>query len=88
MMTFLFNQELKVIVHTVPEIVEVVGNTLAEQVLDLNEDDEEEKVKSVLRKLFTEMMSASKDVIKEVLAKLISRLNIKNKVKPNRSMIL
>lgn len=75
------------IVQTVPEIVEVVGNALAELVLDLSEDDEEEKGKLVLRKLFTEIMSASKDVITEVLAKLISRLNIKNKVKHNPSMI-
>ncbi|KAJ8567467.1 hypothetical protein K7X08_019675 [Anisodus acutangulus] len=74
-------EELKVTVQTVPEIVEVVGNALAKQVLDLNEDDTEEKVKLVLRELFTEMMSASKDVITEVLAKLISRLNIKNKAR-------
>lgn len=87
MMTFFF-QELKVIVQTVPEIVEVVGNSLAERVLDLNVDDKEEKVKLVLRKLFMEIMSASKDVITQVLAKLISRLNIKNKVEPNCSMIL
>lgn len=86
-MTFFF-QELKVIVQTVPEIVEVVGNSLAERVLDLNVDDKEEKVKLVLRKLFMEIMSASKDVITQVLAKLISRLNIKNKVEPNCSMIL
>lgn len=78
---FISLEELKVIVQTVPEIVEVVGNALAELVLDLNEDDEEEKGKLVLRKLFTEIMSASKDVITEVLAKLISRLNIKNKVR-------
>ncbi|PHU27201.1 Mannose-6-phosphate isomerase 2 [Capsicum chinense] len=74
-------EELKVIVQTVPEIVEVVGSALAERVWYLNDDDGEEKVKLVLRKLFTEMMSASKDVITEVLAKLISRLNIKNKVR-------
>ncbi|CAN4083197.1 unnamed protein product [Withania somnifera] len=78
---FISLEELKVIVQTVPEIVEVVGNVHAERVLNLNEDDAEKKVKLVLRKLFTEMMSASKDVITEVLAKLISRLNIKNKVR-------
>ncbi|OIT03921.1 PREDICTED: mannose-6-phosphate isomerase 1-like [Nicotiana attenuata] len=72
-------EELKVIVQTVPEIVEVVGDAPAKRVLDLNEDDGEEKVKLLLRKLFTEMMSANKDVITEVIAKLISRLNIKNK---------
>lgn len=83
-----FFQELKVIVQTVPEIIEVVGDTPAKRVLDLNEDDGEEKVKLVLRKLFTEMMSANKDVITEVLAKLISRLNIKNKVKSDCSMII
>lgn len=69
------------IVQTVPEIIEVVGNAHAEQVLDLNEDGEKEKVKLVLQSVFTEIMSASKDMIAEVIAKLISRLHIKNQVK-------
>lgn len=68
------------IVQTVPEIIEVVGNACAEQVLDLNEDGEKEKVKLVLQSVFTEIMSASKDMIAEVIARLISRLHIKNQV--------
>lgn len=68
------------IVQTVPEIIEVVGNAHAEQVLDLNEDGEKEKVKLVLQSVFTEIMSASKDMIAEVIARLISRLHIKNQV--------
>ncbi|OIT20367.1 mannose-6-phosphate isomerase 1 [Nicotiana attenuata] len=75
------NGELKLIVQTVPEIIEVVGNARAEQVLDLNEDGEKEKVKLVLQSVFTEVMSARKDMIAEVIAKLISRLHIKNQAR-------
>ncbi|OIT38308.1 PREDICTED: mannose-6-phosphate isomerase 1-like [Nicotiana attenuata] len=74
---FISLEELKLIVQTVPEIIEVVGNARTEQVLDLNEDGEKEKVKLVLQSVFTEIMSASKDMIAEVIAKLISRLHIK-----------
>lgn len=68
------------IVQTVPEIVELVGTARAEQVLELNEDDGKEKGKLVLQSLFTELMSANKDVVAEVIAKLISRLHVKNQV--------
>ncbi|XP_009591548.1 mannose-6-phosphate isomerase 1-like [Nicotiana tomentosiformis] len=78
---FISLEELKMIVQTVPEIIEVVGNAHAEQVLDLNEDGEKEKVKLVLQSVFTEIMSASKDMIAEVIAKLISRLHIKNQAR-------
>ncbi|KAK4347936.1 hypothetical protein RND71_034275 [Anisodus tanguticus] len=74
-------EELKLIVQTVPEIVEVVGTTHAEQVLELNEDDGKEKGKLVLQSVFTELMSASKDVVAEVIAKLINRLHIKNQAR-------
>lgn len=69
------------IVQTVPEIVELVGTAHTEQVLELNEDDGKEKGKLVLQSVFTELMSANKDVVAEVIAKLISRLHVKNQVK-------
>lgn len=75
-----FFQELKVAVKTTPEIVEVIGNAKAEQILNLNEDDGEEEVRLVLQSAFTDIMSVRKDVIAEVLAKLISRLNIEDQV--------
>ncbi|KAJ8550064.1 hypothetical protein K7X08_033771 [Anisodus acutangulus] len=75
---FISLEELKLIVQTVPEIVAVVGTAHAEQVLELNKDGGKEKDKLVLQSVFTELMSASKDVVAEVIAKLISRLCIKN----------
>lgn len=68
------------IVQTVPEIVELVGTARTEQVLELNEDDGKEKGKLVLQSVFTELMSANKDVVAEVIAKLVSRLHVKNQV--------
>ncbi|MCE0482350.1 hypothetical protein HAX54_041031 [Datura stramonium] len=78
---FISLEELKLIVQTVPEIVEVVGTAHVEQVLDLNEDGGKEKGKLVLQSVFTELMSASKDVVSEVIAKLISRLHVKNQAR-------
>lgn len=63
------------IVRTTPEIVEVIGNAKAKQVLDLNEDDGKEKIRLLLQSVFTDIMTVRKDVIAEVLAKLIRRLN-------------
>ncbi|XP_009595066.1 mannose-6-phosphate isomerase 2-like [Nicotiana tomentosiformis] len=78
---FVSLEELKVAVKTTPEIVEVIGNAKAEQILNLNEDDGEEEVRLVLQSAFTDIMSVRKDVIAEVLAKLISRLNIEDQAR-------
>ncbi|XP_009798758.1 mannose-6-phosphate isomerase 2-like [Nicotiana sylvestris] len=78
---FVSLEELKVTVKTTPEIVEVIGNAKAEQILNLNEDDGEVEVRLVLQSAFTDIMSVCKDVIVEVLAKLISRLNIKDQAR-------
>ncbi|KAK4361521.1 hypothetical protein RND71_020473 [Anisodus tanguticus] len=78
---FVSLEELKVIVRTTPEIVEVIGNAKAAQVLNLNEDDGKEEVKLLLRSVFTDIMTVRKDVTTEVLAKLISRLNVDNQVR-------
>ncbi|KAL0350320.1 UNVERIFIED_CONTAM: Mannose-6-phosphate isomerase 2 [Sesamum radiatum] len=74
-------EELKTVVHSVPEIIEVVGSSCAEQVLHVNEEDGETKLKEVLQSLFTKLMSVSKAVISEVISKLISRLNLKREVR-------
>ncbi|XP_060193555.1 mannose-6-phosphate isomerase 1-like [Lycium barbarum] len=78
---FISLEELKLIVQTVPEIVEVIGTAHAEQVLDLNEDSGKENGKLVLQSVVTELMSASKDVVAEAIAKLISRLHIKDQAR-------
>lgn len=73
-------QELKTVVRNVPEVAEVVGNLYANQVLDVNNQDGEEKVKAVLQLIFTQLMSASKDVIAKALSKLKSRLRMASQV--------
>lgn len=77
---FLVFKELKVVLQTVPEIGEVVGNAYVEQLINLNEQDGAENAKLTLRLFFTKLMSSSKDVISKVISKLISRLNKKNEV--------
>ncbi|KAL0450012.1 UNVERIFIED_CONTAM: Mannose-6-phosphate isomerase 2 [Sesamum latifolium] len=74
-------EELKTVVHSVPEIIEVVGSSCAEQVLHVSEEDGETKLKEVLQSLFTKLMSVSKAVISEVISKLISRLSLKHEVR-------
>lgn len=58
----------------------MVGTASADQVLRINKEDEDKKREEVLRTLFTKLMSASPAVISDVVAKLISRLNIKHEV--------
>ncbi|GER48056.1 mannose-6-phosphate isomerase [Striga asiatica] len=85
---FVSLQELKTVIQSVPEIVEVVGSSCADQVLHTTQEDGEEKVKDVLRSLFNHLMSASKSVISDVTSKLISRLNLKEKLKPGEALYL
>ncbi|XP_042030705.1 mannose-6-phosphate isomerase 1-like [Salvia splendens] len=76
---FVVLEELKNVVRSVPEMTEVVGNSCGVQVLNTSEDDGEKIMKEVLQSLFTDLMSASKTVISEIIPKLISRLNKKGK---------
>lgn len=59
--------------QNVPEIVELVGSAAASQVLHINKQDGEEEVKSILRSVFTQLMTATK----EMTAKAISNLKIR-----------
>ncbi|XP_057809457.1 mannose-6-phosphate isomerase 2-like isoform X2 [Salvia miltiorrhiza] len=74
-------EEIKTVLQNVPEISEVVGTASANQVLHLSKEAGEKKRKEVLQSLFTKLMSASKAVISDAVFKLISRLNIKSKVR-------
>ncbi|KAM7524214.1 hypothetical protein LguiA_014116 [Lonicera macranthoides] len=78
---FISNEELVGVLQNVPEIVEIVGSAQVNQFVQVNEEDGEGKVKATLQALFTQLMSASKVVISEVLSKLISRLNMESKVR-------
>ncbi|KAI5559241.1 hypothetical protein BDE02_17G096900 [Populus trichocarpa] len=72
--SFISLEELKAMLRDVPEIVELVGSAEVNQLLQINEQDHEKKVKSVLRSAFTHLMSASKEMTADVISKLKSRL--------------
>ncbi|KAL3007798.1 hypothetical protein AAZX31_08G355200 [Glycine max] len=71
---FITLKELKGVLHTVPEIVELVGATNTNLVLQTNDQDGEEKVKPVLQAVFTDLMSACKDRVTDAVNRLKSRL--------------
>nr|XP_027075323.1 mannose-6-phosphate isomerase 1-like [Coffea arabica] len=77
---FISLEELKSVVHNVPEIVEVVGTKYVDELLCVHEEDVK-KAKEVLQLIFTQLMAASKDVIAQALSRLISRLSIKNEAR-------
>ncbi|CAL5367337.1 unnamed protein product [Camellia sinensis] len=85
---FISLKELKDVLQNVPEIVEVVGSVYANKVLTINHEDGEEKVKSVLRSIFTQLMSASKDVISKALSNLKSRLNQVRQLTDKEQLVL
>lgn len=74
--TYYWIQEFKGVLQNVPEIAEVVGNDYANQVLDISCRAGEEKLKAVLRSIFTRLMSASNEVISKAISKLKSRLSM------------
>ncbi|KAF9593845.1 hypothetical protein IFM89_025630 [Coptis chinensis] len=78
---FVSLQELKDVLCSVPEIVELVGNVDADQVIHLDEHAVVERVKTVLRSIFTQLMSAEKDTVYEVVSKLKGRLTMEKKVR-------
>ncbi|XP_058087628.1 mannose-6-phosphate isomerase 2 isoform X1 [Magnolia sinica] len=78
---FISLEELKGVLVGVPEVVDLVGHAEVDQVLNIKEQDGEEKAKAVLRSIFTQLMSAGKDAVFEAVAKLKSRLNTENKVR-------
>ncbi|WOH00290.1 hypothetical protein DCAR_0519649 [Daucus carota subsp. sativus] len=73
-------EELQNILRDFHEVSEVVGTAYTDQVLNCTEKDEVNK-KASLQALFTKLMSTSKEVISDVLAKLINRLNLESKAR-------
>ncbi|KAK4776241.1 hypothetical protein SAY87_024202 [Trapa incisa] len=78
---FVSAEELKEVLHHVPEIVELVGTADAEKYLSLNEEDETGKTKSILQSIFTQLMSAKKDQVFEVVSKLKNRLELQSQAR-------
>ncbi|XP_030940362.1 mannose-6-phosphate isomerase 1-like [Quercus lobata] len=78
---FISLEELKGVLCYVPEIIDMVGSAYANQILHVNEQDGEEKVKYILRSIFTKLMLASKEMIMKVLSNIKSRLQIESQVR-------
>ncbi|XVF71627.1 hypothetical protein PTKIN_Ptkin12aG0054300 [Pterospermum kingtungense] len=78
---FITLEELKGVLEDVPEIVELIGSASANQVLDIDERDSAEKVKSAVRSVFTHLMSASKEMTTKAISKLKSRLHMESQLR-------
>lgn len=78
---FISIEELKSVLHNVPEVVELVGEADAAEVLRINEQDGEKKIKSVLQSVFTQLMSASAEMTTKVVNKMKNRLQIESQVR-------
>ncbi|XP_021827759.1 mannose-6-phosphate isomerase 1-like [Prunus avium] len=78
---FISLEELKVVLDNVPEIEELVGSEDANKVFDITDRDDENKVMSVLRSIFTHLMSASKEMITTIIAKMKNRLHVESQVR-------
>ncbi|KAK9927840.1 hypothetical protein M0R45_025006 [Rubus argutus] len=71
------SRSLRGVLDNVPEIVQVVGSEVANQLFDTTYEDEENK----LRSIFSRLMSATNDLITTATAKLKNRLHRENQVK-------
>ncbi|XP_043694829.1 mannose-6-phosphate isomerase 1-like isoform X1 [Telopea speciosissima] len=78
---FVSVEELKDVLHDVPEIIDLVGNAEADEVLHINEQYGEKKIKTILRSIFTQLMTVSENAISEAVFKMKRRLNIEKKVR-------
>ncbi|CAN0913660.1 Mannose-6-phosphate isomerase 2 [Linum grandiflorum] len=77
---FLF-KELKDILRNIPEVVELIDSKDASQLLQINDQVESEKVKSLLKCIFTQLMSASKEMTTRAVSKLKIRLQRQSQVR-------
>ncbi|KAL9230097.1 hypothetical protein vseg_005488 [Gypsophila vaccaria] len=85
---FVGMEDLQKTIESVPEISQLVGSAVVDQIAKIAPEDGEEKAKAALRQLFTQIMSASDLLIAEVLAKLISRLRKKENLTPEEKLVL
>uniref|UniRef100_A0ACD5U500 Uncharacterized protein n=1 Tax=Avena sativa TaxID=4498 RepID=A0ACD5U500_AVESA len=77
---FVGTQELKEIFRTVPELKDLVGHKDTDKLVTM-EYDWGDKVKSNLQSAFTMLMTASKHMVSEAIAKLINRLNAESEIR-------
>lgn len=72
-------QELKNVLKDVPEIALAVGSEPIADVLGIEENDDE-SVRSALQSVFTKLMSASKELVSDLVVKLRARLDAEKQV--------
>lgn len=73
-------EELKDVLRTVPEVEGLVGEG-AHKLMSLKEYDGGNEIKSSLQSAFAKLMTASKDMVSEAIAKMINRLNNESKIR-------
>ncbi|XP_031248215.1 mannose-6-phosphate isomerase 1-like isoform X2 [Pistacia vera] len=76
---FISLKDLRNVLFTVPEIIELVGGADAEQWLPVNEMDKNHELEAVLESIFSQILLSSKDKICQSLSKLKWRLNLEKK---------
>ncbi|KAL2335269.1 hypothetical protein Fmac_016482 [Flemingia macrophylla] len=72
--------EIKAVL-SVPEVVELVGVENVNLVLQITDEDGEEKFKPILQSLFTEIMSASRERVTGAVGRLRNRLHRESQVR-------
>lgn len=77
---FIIFQELKAVLSSVPEIVELVQCADAEKFSHDSEQDGKEKVKQLFESIFGQIMSSNKGIVREAISKLKRRLSLEKKV--------
>ncbi|XP_038875726.1 mannose-6-phosphate isomerase 1-like [Benincasa hispida] len=76
---FISSKELKVVLSSVPEIVELVQCADAEKFSHESEQDGKEKVKQLFESIFSQIMSSNKGIVREAICKLKRRLSLEKK---------
>ncbi|KAK1423480.1 hypothetical protein QVD17_18783 [Tagetes erecta] len=73
---FISSEELDVLLQSVPEIKQVVGNAYNEQILTVNKHNNGVvKEERVIRSIFTKLMSVNREVISKAVSRFIHRLS-------------
>uniref|UniRef100_A0A9I9CLJ8 mannose-6-phosphate isomerase n=1 Tax=Cucumis melo TaxID=3656 RepID=A0A9I9CLJ8_CUCME len=76
---WLIVHELKAVLSSVPEIVELVQCADAEKFSHDSEQDGKEKVKQLFESIFSQIMSSNKGLVREAVCKLKRRLSLEKK---------
>nr|UPW27186.1 mannose-6-phosphate isomerase 1-like protein [Allium cepa] len=78
---FVSTKELKVVLDCVPEIRELVGEVEVNKYMEINEQCSFDEAKAHLQSIFTELMSADKEIVSKFVLKLKNRLIEESKIR-------